>query len=311
MSSGDTVQKAFESFRNSLESGRVAHGYIVVGPPRSEGHEFALKVLAALYGDGTGRVPNLETHPDIMWMEPQKKSRVFSVDQVKEIRQRLSQTSFSGGWKACVIVGADRLEDASNTLLKTLEEPAGRTIFLLLTEQPEALLPTIASRCQRIVLTNVHDSLPAECRRELAVILAESIAGETLSGIVPAKRVVSMLEGLKKQIEKDVDETSAEGDDDDTVEARASARYRETRAAVLRFIVLWYRDIMLSVFGVDEKCLHNGDFIEQIRRGAAGLACGAALMKVEAAGAMKEQLDRNLDETSVLSIGFYQLVGEK
>lgn len=310
MSSSDPVQEAFESFRRSLDSGRIAHAYIVVGPPRSEGREFALRVLAALYGDSTGRAPNIEVHPDIMWVEPQKKSRIIGVDQVREIRRRLSQTSFSGGWKSCIVAGADRLnEEAANAFLKTLEEPSGRSIFILLTEQPEALLPTVVSRCQRIVLTNIHDNLPAECRKELAAILAEDVNGEDISGIFPAKRVVTILAAIKKEIAGEIEEERCEGDDDETVEARISARYRETRTAVLRFIILWYRDILLSVFGVDEKCLHNREFLKQIRGKAGGLACGAALRKVEAAEAMKEQLDRNLDETSVLSIGFYRLVG--
>lgn len=324
MSSTDPVQEAFELFKKSLVSGRLAHAYIVVGPPRSEARAFALRVLAELFSDGAGGTPNLEVHPDIMWIEPEKKSRIIDVETIRDARRRLAQTSYEGGWKGCVITCADRLnESSSNAFLKTLEEPAGRSIFLLLTDQPEALLPTIASRCQRIVLTNVHDRLPDECRQELAVILSESAGSETLAGIVPARRVAAILEAIKKRIEKEVEkEIAAEmeakraGDEDmdldkEVVEARVSARYREVRSAVLRFIILWYRDILLCSFGVDEKCLHNGQFTAQLRKVAAGLACGTAIRRVEAAEAMKEQLDRNMDESSVLSIGFYHLAAEK
>ena len=65
----------------------------------------------------------------------------------------MAATAFSGGWKVGVVVGADRLEaEAANAFLKTLEEPPGKTLFLLLTDQPDAVLPTIVSRAQRIDL---------------------------------------------------------------------------------------------------------------------------------------------------------------
>jgi DNA polymerase III subunit delta' len=308
MLSIDPVQEAFESFQKTISSGRMAHAYVVVGPPRSEARSFVLKVLASLYNNGSGMTPNLEVHPDIMWIEPQKKSRIIGVDQIREVSQRLSQTSYSGGWKSCIIVGADRLgEEASNAFLKTLEEPAGQTIFFLLTDQPENLLPTIASRCQRIVLTNIHDNLPVECQLELISVMSAG-GGETISGIVPAKRVGAILEAFKKKAADDIEAAQTDDDDDETIEARVGARYREARTAVMRFIMLWHRDVLLSAFGVDDGCLHNREFCKQIRQSATGLTPRRALQNVEVAETMKEQLDRNLDETSVLSIGFYHLV---
>ncbi|MEI6970146.1 MAG: hypothetical protein WCL44_01395 [bacterium] len=312
MPSIDPVQAAFDDFKNGLKSGRMAHAYIVVGPPRSEGREFAIKVLSELFPDGDGRTRDLASHPDIIWVEPEKKSRVISVEQVRDLCMRLARTSYEGGWKGCVIIGADRLGDqAANALLKTLEEPSGQTVFLLLTEQPEALLPTVASRCQKIVLVNIHDSLHEELRRELVLILSGNAGGETLSGIVPARRLMAILDELKKQFEEEARSTSADGDDEDTIVARGTARYREARSAILRFMMLWYRDIMLSVFGVDETHLHNGECVEQIRKNAVGVGFGAAIRKVEAVGTLKNQLDRNLDETSVFSMAFHCIAAEK
>lgn len=65
----------------------------------------------------------------------------------------LSDTAFAGGWKVVVLAGADRLtNEAANAFLKMLEEPPPKTLILLLTDAPQALLPTIRSRCQRIDL---------------------------------------------------------------------------------------------------------------------------------------------------------------
>jgi DNA polymerase-3 subunit delta' len=65
------------------------------------------------------------TEPDVHWIFPEMKSRVISAEQMREkLLAEISQTSFSGGWKVGVLVGADRLNDSSaNAFLKTLEEP--------------------------------------------------------------------------------------------------------------------------------------------------------------------------------------------
>ena len=82
------------------------------------------------------------TEPDIHWVFPEKKSRVISVDQIRDtIVSQMSQTSFGGGWKVGVITGADRLNTAAaNAFLKTLEEPTEKTLFLLLSDLPQELL---------------------------------------------------------------------------------------------------------------------------------------------------------------------------
>ena len=155
-----TPDSAFALLRNSFEGGRLAQAYVVAAPPRGSGSELALRLLQLIYCESADR-PCGEcrqcvevagySHPDVLWVEPQKKSRVIAVDQIRAVEQRIYHTSFLGGWKACVLLGADRLSPgAANAFLKTLEEPPGRSIFLLLTDGPQFLLPTILSRCQRI-----------------------------------------------------------------------------------------------------------------------------------------------------------------
>ena len=71
----------------------------------------------------------------------------------ERIVEPMSLAAFSGGWKVGVIVGADRMEAPSaNAFLKSLEEPTPKTLYLMLTDQPDAILPTIVSRSQRIDL---------------------------------------------------------------------------------------------------------------------------------------------------------------
>jgi len=307
--SSDGLRDAVASFQNGIKSGKTAHAYVVVGAPRGEAREFALKALDLLYGVEPGKTLNHETHPDIIWVEPQKKSRIISVEQIREVRRRMSQTAYAGGWKSCIVVGADRLgDDASNAFLKTLEEPSGKSVFFLLTGHPEALLSTVISRCRRVVIGNAHDSVRESVKLELVSILSGSVEGETISGIVPAKKLQVLLEGIKKEVAEEVADSAGPDEDKETREARISARYREIRTAVLRFIMLWHRDILLCVAGADEKCLQNREYAGHIRRVAAAETTSTALMKVGVVETMREQLERNLEEMSVFGTGFCRLV---
>ncbi len=75
----------------------------------------------------------------------------ISIDDIRNLRQGLSLQPYEGGRKAAVIAQAERMtEEASNAFLKMLEEPSPTTIFVLVSDRPNALLPTIVSRCQKV-----------------------------------------------------------------------------------------------------------------------------------------------------------------
>jgi DNA polymerase III subunit delta' len=90
-------------------------------------------------------------HPDLMWVQPLEDSRQIRIEQVRELGAELALTSHAGGYKVAVITPADALNRfAANALLKTLEEPSGRTLLVLVATQPSRLPPTVLSRCQRL-----------------------------------------------------------------------------------------------------------------------------------------------------------------
>ena len=79
----------------------------------------------------------------------EKKQGNISVEEAKEITQKLSLKSFEGGYKVMIIWGVEKMNTAAaNKLLKLLEEPPAKTLFVLITENEELLLDTIQSRCQ-------------------------------------------------------------------------------------------------------------------------------------------------------------------
>lgn len=88
------------------------------------------------------------THPDLYVLQPEEVDKAIKVDQVRALVDFVVQTAHLGGRKVVVVEPAEAMNpNAANALLKSLEEPAGNTVMLLVSHQPSRLLPTIKSRC--------------------------------------------------------------------------------------------------------------------------------------------------------------------
>jgi DNA polymerase-3 subunit delta' len=102
------------------------------------------------------------------------KGNEIRINSIRELRRDASLSAFAEGWKVFIILEAERMNDeASNALLKTLEEPTPKTVLVLTTSKRERLLPTILSRCQPVKF----DSLPSEDIRD-ALIARHSVRME-------------------------------------------------------------------------------------------------------------------------------------
>jgi DNA polymerase III subunit delta' len=322
------VEEAFGLVQHALKAGRFAHAYVVEGPLRDEASALARQVLALLLCEqkpapcgrcrACSQVAN-RTHPDVLWIEPQNKSRQIAVEQVRDIQARMVQTSFLGAWKACVLVGADRLGgEAANAFLKMLEEPPGRSVFLLLTDSPQFLLPTILSRCQRLAVggEGAHQSLPEEWRGPLIDLLAgrtapnPAVVGEVLSAMARAGRLAAMLKALKDlalKVERELAAEDTTEEESETLDARASARYREWRAEIMRTLLCWYRDRLLLVSGADPALVFHAADLAALRAQVQGTSPRQALRHVAVVEEMNRQMARNLPEPLVLSYGLERL----
>jgi DNA polymerase III subunit delta' len=146
-------------------AGALAHAWLFTGPPGS-GRSVAARALAAalqctaptMDGPGCGECSGCHTtlggtHPDVHVVNPEGLS--IGVDETRSVVGSAARRPVLGGWQVMIIEDADRLtEQASNVLLKAVEEPPARTVFLLCTPSlhPDDVSVTIRSRCRAVVL---------------------------------------------------------------------------------------------------------------------------------------------------------------
>jgi DNA polymerase-3 subunit delta' len=309
------IDEAYKLIERAVTTGRTAHGYLVVGGLRGMAGELAERVLRLLFGDG-----DLRAHPDVHRLAPEKKSRIISVDAVRtRMVNPVGATAFKGGWKAGVIYGADRLNDQSaNAFLKTLEEPPPKTLFLLLTDQPERLLPTIVSRCQRIDLADAQTrSLVEPYRGEVLNVLASDRLVTATAKAAAAGRLCAVLEKLRKvaadEVEAEVDvadDGPGEEVGKDAFSALVESRYKEYRADFVVTLMSWFRDLMaLAAHPPSHSAYDDGEggapLLNEARRGvletrAANLSLASTLRNVEAVEEFATSLSRNMQELPLL-----------
>jgi DNA polymerase-3 subunit delta' len=311
MSSGSQFSSAWTGIEASWRNGQLAHAYLLQGAPHGAALRFAEKLLNLIFNNH----PQVQSraHPDIVWIEPQSKSRQITIDEIRDLIRQLSQTSFAGGWKAGMILCADRLTDqAANALLKTLEEPSARTLLILITDEPQALLPTISSRCQRISLSDEDEEVSRHWKDPLLDILGELPPASIPEAGLFTGRITGILNALKEEFEA---EESARLPEDltakeakDLLAARSTARLIESRTEILRTMLRWQRDVLMLVLEQDEAALNFQDDIEPLKRQAMLCTRAEALRRVAAVEEMGRQFDRNLPEGLVFSSFFAQLV---
>jgi DNA polymerase-3 subunit delta' len=152
------LQGATQAARNGDQTQEMTHAWIFTGPPGSGRSSAAIAFAQALIcpqgGCGTCnecRSAKSHAHPDVEIMSTEGLS--IKIEEIRELLTRTSWAPSMGGWRIVVMEDADRLtESAANALLKAIEEPGTRTVWLLCAPTLHDILPTIRSRCRHIQL---------------------------------------------------------------------------------------------------------------------------------------------------------------
>jgi len=295
------ASQALAYFATARAAGRMPHAVLVAGDPRGEGKAFAEELMKPLFPDATA---GLDRHPDVRWIEPESKSRVIKVEEhMRPFNEFVSLTSYEGGWKAGVVLFADRMNEASqNALLKTLEEPPEKTLIVLVTRQPSELLPTVRSRTFFVDLGDGAGE-DAPWKEEVLSLLLDPPARRPLEIAAWAARLGGPLAAIKEQAEDAEKEAEAESDDPgapevdkEAREARIASRVKEAQEALFRFVQMFQRDLLQAKTG--------GECVLVPRETAAPLAAkytlDALLKRLEAVETARKAISRNLKAETVL-----------
>ncbi|MFL6752568.1 MAG: DNA polymerase III subunit delta' [Sphingomicrobium sp.] len=190
--------RAVEQFTSAWASRKLHHAWLLAGPKGVGKASFALAAARRVLAEAAGPafdLPGLETpedhpiakliaagsHPDMRWLErlPNEKTgnlaRNISVAQIRGLSDLFDLSPAMSDWRVAVIDTVDELEpSAANALLKMLEEPPPRSLFLLVSHAPGRLLPTIRSRCRRLDFGKLDDDAMTSILSSQAADLSEA-----------------------------------------------------------------------------------------------------------------------------------------
>jgi DNA polymerase-3 subunit delta' len=196
--------RAIARLRSALATGRVHHAYLFTGAPGSGKRATALALAGAL---NCQREPGIGCdscdaclkiaagiHPDVVTLEREGAAQIVPIETIRQqVIARVGLPPHEGNMRVFLIDEATALQPAAaNSLLKTLEEPPSRTMFVLGTVAPDQLLPTIRSRCQRIAFVPVAGDEPGAERVDGLAEDIATFAGDGPLGGAAIDRVVSI-----------------------------------------------------------------------------------------------------------------------
>ncbi len=297
---------------------RLPHALLLAGPAGLGKGLFARRLARALLcerpdaeGEACGqcrgcRLFHAGSHPDYRVVQPEednkiaesdflsgdagetgarkKKSKVIKIDQIRDMCAFLGYTAQYGGYKIALLEPADRLHvNAANSLLKTLEEPPGNGLLVLVTAQPGHLPATVRSRCQRI---GFDPPAPAVAIPWLAsrvegawepAVLLEMAGGSPLNALAYAdgersRRRRELFEGYEQVLAGRADPIRA-----------AEGWTQGELAENLRWLIGWHTDLIRLKMNSEPPRLSNPDLRSSLRRWADARTLRALFERLDAA----------------------------
>ena len=332
-------QQGVEILRRSLRRGRLAHAYLLEGGDLAELEPVARTLAqtlnctgptteAGLRTDCCGACPNCrrigdDVHPDVTWVRPESKSRAITIDQIRETMQTVNLKPAEARYKVTLLVAADRLNpQAANAFLKTLEEPPPRSVFLLLSTEPQRLLETLLSRCLRLRFGNADAAPRMDDRaRQWMAEFSEAAAapqGGLLGRYQLLGYLVSRLADIRAEVEKHAEAQSPLSRFDELepglrerweheLEAATEAEYRRRRADLVAGVQLWLRDVWLKTLSAPEPLLALKELQGAAQSVAARISGRDALANLEVIEELQSLLNSNVQEALALEVSLLRI----
>jgi DNA polymerase III subunit delta' len=246
-------------------------------------------------------------HPDVQLIEPQEGKRWLDVDSVREVSRAANLAPAEGRWRVFILPVAERMTpQAANALLKTLEEPPDRVVLLLTTTEPEALLPTILSRCQLVQLQPLApDEIAEALRVRWAVSDADArelaaLANGRLGWAVNAAEYHDVRQLRVERLAQLAALTTAPRDIR-LRQAGALGGDVESARQTLELWITWWRDVVLAACGATNLA-STGELRRQAEHQGSALGEERARAFLQALVAAQANLEANANPRLTLEV---------
>jgi DNA polymerase-3 subunit delta' len=316
-------ERQVEVLKRALERDRLHHAYLFVGPDGVGKRTVALSLALAIHctqgdHDSCGQCENCHrirdgNHPDVRVIGPEANKREISIQQMRGLQRLLEFRSYSGKKKVAIIDPAHQMNyHAQNSLLKTLEDPPGDALIILVANSTGSLLSTVLSRCLRLCFAFLpvgevagflvrQQGTPEDQATVLAVLTGGSL-GEAL-----ACDAGELLEERNQWIERF--SSLSRGDYRGLVSlAEEMAGDREKALRSLHWVREWYRDILIQQTTGSAGEMKNSDLVDKIRDAASKQSLNHTLSVLSQMGGVAGKLQRNYNRRLVLEDFFIRVV---
>ena len=253
----------------------MPHALLVTGLPGVGKSAFADRLAALLVceeaagSDACGHCSACHlfaagTHPDLFRISPEEDSSVIKIDQVRRLGEGLALSHHGAGYKVAVLEPADTLNiNAANSLLKTLEEPADKTVLILVSAQPGRLPATIRSRCRQLGIGAPPEAdalkwLQGQYKGSQPEVLLRLAHGAPLRALELARD--NALDERRERFEALLG--LREGRTDVIALAQAWAKDEDLKG--LRWMRGWLMDLLRLRLTGSQDTVHSIDLVEQL-----------------------------------------------
>ena len=306
--------------KNAVKMDQVSHAYIMNGE-RGAGKKllaylFAMTLLCEEGGEEpcntchSCRQAETGNHPDIIRVTHEKPNSI-SVDDIREqVNNTIMIKPYQGPYKVYIIDHADLMTpQAQNALLKTIEEPPQYAVLMLLTENAEALLPTINSRCVMLRLRYIKDKLikkylmeslkVPDYKADLCTAFAQGNMGHAIMLANSEhfneirEEAVQMLRNIHEMELSEIIET-----------VNRITVYKVEISDYLDIIMVWYRDVLLYKATRDIETVVFKDQIDDIREQARKSSYEGIQLIISSLDKAKARLKANVNFDLVMELLF-------
>lgn len=319
-----TESQASQLLSAAYASGRFPHALLVIGDEADGTHRLVLNLIRRI-NTGT-RGDTLESIRDeyMRLVRPRSKSRKILIDDIRSVEPFLQQKADATHLKIVVILEAERMNDESaNAFLKTLEEPPGQTLIILVTSQPEQLLPTIVSRCINVPLFSPGSTIRlTSIQQELLPAWSEAVdrIGNDLGALAfrsvflnllgrrkaeITKRITQSLKEESKAIAQGTDTNNWESQNKDLNTALIETEYLAERDQAIDLLILWFGQAAAIASGSSNaNPIHPG-----IVKLAQSMPVPNILQRMKSVEQLKADLKFNIHEGLCMDVHLLEALG--